>query len=122
MRRPGAADHVADEEDRGRTGHRAQTLSTRGAYSDEMAALPDPDTPPPARAEPVAASRAGSSWSLLPLALARRRGRCCAPPGAVVLLFIIAGLIALLLNPFVSLLRRARVPRGLAVLLVLPRA
>ena len=33
--------------------------------------------------------------------------RSCAPPGRVLLLFIIAGLIALLLNPFVTLLRRA---------------
>jgi predicted PurR-regulated permease PerM len=35
--------------------------------------------------------------------------------GPVVLIFVVAGLIALLLNPFVALLRRARVPRGLAV-------
>jgi predicted PurR-regulated permease PerM len=39
--------------------------------------------------------------------------------GPVILLFTIAGLIALLLNPFVSLLRRARLPRGLAVLAVM---
>jgi predicted PurR-regulated permease PerM len=38
--------------------------------------------------------------------------------GSVALIFIIAGLIALLLNPFVSMLRRARFPRGLAVLTV----
>ncbi|MEA2373402.1 MAG: hypothetical protein QOH12_3796 [Solirubrobacteraceae bacterium] len=36
----------------------------------------------------------------------------------VVLLFIIAGLIALILNPVVGRLHRLRVPRGLAVLLV----
>jgi predicted PurR-regulated permease PerM len=36
----------------------------------------------------------------------------------VVLLFMIAGLTALILNPLVSLLQRARVPRGLAILLV----
>src|SRR5919109_2853570 len=36
--------------------------------------------------------------------------------GAVLLLFLIAGILALLLNPFVGLLRRARFPRGLAVL------
>ena len=36
----------------------------------------------------------------------------------VVLLFIIAALIALILNPLVSLLQRVRVPRGLAILLV----
>src|SRR5215218_10003168 len=39
--------------------------------------------------------------------------------GRVLLLFIIAGLVALLLNPFVSLLRRAHVPRGVAVLIVM---
>jgi predicted PurR-regulated permease PerM len=36
----------------------------------------------------------------------------------VVLLFLIAGLIALILNPVVTLMHRARVPRGLAILLV----
>jgi predicted PurR-regulated permease PerM len=35
--------------------------------------------------------------------------------GAVLLLFMVAALIALLLNPFVTLLRRARFPRGAAV-------
>lgn len=39
--------------------------------------------------------------------------------GPVILLFTVAGLIALLLNPFVGLLRRARLPRGLAVLVVM---
>jgi predicted PurR-regulated permease PerM len=39
--------------------------------------------------------------------------------GPVILLFIIAGLIALLLNPFVALLRRVGLPRGLAVLAVM---
>src|SRR5919108_539548 len=39
--------------------------------------------------------------------------------GRVLLLFIIAGLVALLLNPFVSILRRAHVPRGIAVLIVM---
>jgi len=39
--------------------------------------------------------------------------------GRVLLLFIIAALVALLLNPFVGLLRRAGFPRGLAVLVVM---
>jgi predicted PurR-regulated permease PerM len=39
--------------------------------------------------------------------------------GAVILLFIIGALVALLLNPFVTLLRRAGFPRGLAVLVVM---
>jgi predicted PurR-regulated permease PerM len=38
--------------------------------------------------------------------------------GKVLLLFVIAGLIALILNPAVALLHRDRVPRGLAVLAV----
>jgi predicted PurR-regulated permease PerM len=39
--------------------------------------------------------------------------------GPVVLLFTIAGLVALLLNPFVALLRRRGLPRGLSVLIVM---
>jgi predicted PurR-regulated permease PerM len=38
--------------------------------------------------------------------------------GAVLLLFLVAGLIALLLNPFVTLVRRTGLPRGLSVLVV----
>src|SRR4051794_2810804 len=38
--------------------------------------------------------------------------------GSVLLLFIIAGLIALLLNPFVTFVRRSGLPRGLSVLVV----
>jgi predicted PurR-regulated permease PerM len=38
--------------------------------------------------------------------------------GAVLLLFIVAGLIALILNPAVAFLQRRRLPRGLAVLAV----
>jgi predicted PurR-regulated permease PerM len=39
--------------------------------------------------------------------------------GVVVLLFTIGALVALLLNPFVMVLRRAHVPRGIAVLIVM---
>src|SRR3954469_13830252 len=38
--------------------------------------------------------------------------------GPITLLFVVAALIALLLNPFVAFLQRRRVPRGLAVLIV----
>jgi predicted PurR-regulated permease PerM len=38
--------------------------------------------------------------------------------GKVLVIFIVAGLIALILNPAVSLLQRSRLPRGLAVLVV----
>src|SRR3954468_24499017 len=39
--------------------------------------------------------------------------------GPVLLLFVIGALVALLLNPFVTILRRAHVPRGLAVVIVM---
>jgi putative heme transporter len=39
--------------------------------------------------------------------------------GRVLLLFIIGAIVALLLNPFVMVLRRAHVPRGVAVLIVM---
>ncbi len=54
---------------------------------------------------------------LLPLAILGAYALARAA-GPVLLLFIVAGLIALLLNPFVTLLRRRRFPRGLAVLTV----
>ena len=82
-----------------------------------MASLPDPDEPPPARVPAVVLPR----WVqlvLLPLAIlgvvALLRSA-----GPILLLFIVAGLIALLLNPFVTLLRRARFPRGPAVFAVM---
>jgi predicted PurR-regulated permease PerM len=82
-----------------------------------MAQLPDPSQPPPARVAPVLLPR----WVqlvLLPLAVLGAVAVLQAA-GPVVLLFIVAGLIALLLNPFVTLLRRARFPRGLSVLAVM---
>ena len=63
-------------------------------------------------------SRAGSRWSLLPVAIAGAYLFLHAA-GPVLLLFIIAGLIALLLNPFVVLLQRPRIPRGAAVGIVM---
>src|SRR4051812_11136242 len=81
----------------------------------DPAAAPSPGGAP-ARVEPVVVPR----WIqlvALPLivlgawALARAAG-------GVLLLFIVAALVALLLNPFVALLRRVGFPRGLAVLAV----
>jgi len=55
---------------------------------------------------------------LLPLAVLGVYGLARAA-GPVLLLFIVAGVVALILNPFVhTLRRRARLPRGLAVLVV----
>src|SRR3954452_16488816 len=68
---------------------------------------------PPARVAPVVVPR----WIqlvVLPLALLGAWAVARAA-GPVLLLFIIASLIALLLNPFVELLRRAHFPRGAAV-------
>ncbi len=54
---------------------------------------------------------------LLPLALLALWALAKAA-GKVLVIFIVAGLIALILNPAVSLLHRSRLPRGLAVLAV----
>jgi predicted PurR-regulated permease PerM len=79
--------------------------------------LSDPEPPkPPATVAQTVVPR----WIqlvLLPLAILGAWATINAA-GPVLLIFIIAGLIALLLNPLVSILRRARVPRGLSVLLV----
>jgi len=82
-----------------------------------MVPLPDLSEPPPARVAPVVLPR----WVqlvTLPLAVLGVVAVLRAA-GPVLLVFTVAGLIALLLNPFVSLLRRARFPRGLAVLAVM---
>ena len=70
---------------------------------------PPPDEDPPARVESVVVPR----WVqlvALPLISARRLRPDARAAGAVVLLFIIASLVVLLLNPFVTLLRRLRIP------------
>ncbi|HEV2997793.1 MAG TPA: AI-2E family transporter [Solirubrobacteraceae bacterium] len=54
---------------------------------------------------------------LLPLALVAIWALAAAA-GKVLVIFIVAGLIALILNPAVALLQRSRLPRGLAVLAV----
>ncbi len=89
----------------------------RGAYLCVMAKLPDTTEPPPAHIAPVILPR----WVqlvLLPLAILGVVAILKAA-GPVVLLFTIAGIIALLLNPAVSLLRRTGLPRGVAVLIVM---
>jgi len=76
-----------------------------------------PPTPePPAEVAPLVVPR-WVQMVALPLAVLGAYGLLRAA-GAVLLLFVVAGLIALLLNPFVTLLRRARLPRGLSVLVV----
>jgi len=78
--------------------------------------LKGPTPEPPAAVEPVVVPH----WIqlvLLPLALLGVFALLRAAD-AVFLLFTVAALIALLLNPFVTLLRRAHFPRGVAVLTV----
>jgi predicted PurR-regulated permease PerM len=75
--------------------------------------LGPPKVDPPARVEPVMVPR----WIqlvMLPLLLLGAWAVARAA-GPVLLLFIVAGLIALLLNPFVTFLRRLGFPRGFAV-------
>jgi predicted PurR-regulated permease PerM len=84
---------------------------------DESPPLPRQTPAPPAPAVPVLVPR----WVqlvVLPLAIVGAYGIVRAA-GPVVLLFTVAGLIALVLNPIVSLLQRARFPRGLAVALTI---
>src|SRR3954451_7944264 len=81
----------------------------------------DPTAPPPADAPPTRAQQVVvPRWIqlvALPLAVLGAWALARAA-GGVLLLFIVAALIALLLNPFVTLLRKARFPRGVAVLTV----
>jgi predicted PurR-regulated permease PerM len=75
--------------------------------------LGPPSAEPPARVAPVVVPR----WIqlvVLPLLLLGAWAVARAA-GPVLILFIVAGLIALLLNPFVSMLRRIGFPRGAAV-------
>ena len=80
-------------------------------------ALTQPSPAPPARIAPVLVPR-WVQMVLLPVAIAAAYLILHAA-GRVLLLFIIAGLIALFLNPLVSLLQRAKVPRGAAVGIVM---
>jgi predicted PurR-regulated permease PerM len=86
--------------------------------TDESFERHDPleNEPPPPSAEPVVVPR----WVQLvfvPLA-ALALWALARAAGPVLLLFIVAGVIALILNPLVAFLQRRRLPRGLAVLCV----
>jgi predicted PurR-regulated permease PerM len=83
------------------------------------ARLPPPPAPqvPPSRVEPVVVPR-WVQMVLLPLAIVGAY-LVLRAAGKVVLLFTIAGLIALLLNPIVHYLQRGPLPRGAAVSIVM---
>jgi predicted PurR-regulated permease PerM len=75
------------------------------------------DSPPAPPEPPRAIVPRWVQLVLLPLALLAAWAIAKAA-GKVLLIFIVAGLIALILNPAVALVQRLRVPRGLAVLAV----
>jgi predicted PurR-regulated permease PerM len=80
----------------------------------DEADIPPPPSPPPGA--PVVVAR----WVqlvMLPLGVLALYALAHAA-GVVLLLFIVAGVIALILNPLVTLLQRARLPRTLAVIVV----
>lgn len=115
---PSGPAYLVAMEERDHTDERAaDPLDQVGEPSPHDEERVGPTTPaPPARVAPVLVPR----WIqlvVLPLALLALYGLVRAA-GPIALLFTIAALIALLLNPFVGLLRRARFPRGLAVLTV----
>lgn len=77
---------------------------------------PDVELPPPAAVEPVVVPR----WVqaiVVAVALFAVAGltRAAAP---VVLIFLVAAVISLIINPLVKLLQRARIPRGIAISVV----
>ncbi len=94
--------------------------ATEEPRTEPFATEPQPgESPPPPTPGPAPAPAVVPRWVqlvLLPVAIVAAWAALRAA-GPVVLIFTVAALIALLLNPFVSLLRRrGRLPRGLAVL------
>lgn len=114
--------HIDDENDSRRRGDAAGERAPSGE-SPPVAPPKDPRplepaTPlPPARTQPVVISRWVQAVAL-PIALLALYALARAAK-SVVLVFLIAGVIALIVNPLVSLLRRkTRIPRGVSVLVV----
>src|SRR3954447_17265550 len=84
---------------------------------DDVEPFEGPPPAPPARVAPVVVPR----WVelvLLPLAIVGAY-MVLRAAGPVLLLFLIAGLIALLLNPVVAFVQRRHIPRGAAVAIVM---
>jgi len=95
----------------------ANPLDEVGEDGPESPPLRAPTPAPPARVEPVLVPR-WVQMVLLPVAIAAAYLFLHAA-GHILLLFIIAGLIALLLNPFVALVQKLHIPRGAAVGIVM---
>jgi predicted PurR-regulated permease PerM len=83
----------------------------------EREVVPDSPELPPQAEPPRAVVPRWMQLVLLPVALLALWALAKAA-GKVLLLFVIAALIALILNPVVAFVQRPRVPRGLAVLIV----
>ena len=83
----------------------------------ERELTPDAPAPSPAAAPPRAVVPRWVQLVLLPLTLLALWALAKAA-GKVLLIFVVAAVIALILNPAVSFVQRPRVPRGLAVLVV----
>jgi predicted PurR-regulated permease PerM len=101
---------------------RQEDIGAGGAEDPPLEPEPgDPPAPEPAAGAVPVAPVVVPRWIqavLLPLAIVGAYLLLRAA-GPVALVFIVAALVALLLNPFVVMLQRARFPRGLAVLCVL---
>jgi predicted PurR-regulated permease PerM len=103
---------VSDHPDEPLDAAQQEPVSGRPVASDE----PDVEAPPPAAVEPVVVPR----WVqaiVVAVALFAAAGlaQAAAP---VVLVFLVAAVIALIVNPLVTLLQRARIPRGIAITVV----
>ena len=99
-----------------------QEIGTGGAQPPPFEPPPDAPPPPEPTAAPVVvAPVVVPRWIqavVLPLALLGAYALLRAA-GPVALIFIVAAIVALLLDPFVGLLQRGGFPRGLAVLVVM---
>ena len=84
--------------------------------ADEISDTPDPP-PPPSPGPPVVVVPRWVQLVLLPLAVLALYAVAQAA-GVVLLLFVVAGVIALILNPLVEFVQRARIPRTVAVIAV----
>ena len=97
-----------------------QTAEPPDAEEREIAREVDPDSAPQSAQAPPVERVVVPRWVqlvLLPIAVLALWVAAKAA-GKVLLVFIVAGIIALILNPAVALVQRARLPRGLAVLAV----
>ena len=107
---------MADEDDRPQEADRLDELPGEPAPEDITPLEPEPQLAEETT-EPVVVPHwlqaVGLTVALLGVAALARAAR------PVLLLFVVAGVIALILNPLVKLLQRARLPRGAAITLVL---